>query len=123
MSLTVTVLRRGHLIGGIDCRLCDVLFDSSYNSGGEALGSEVGLNSILAAIDTGAGVAEGPYRFKYNLATSKMQAFRSGAGGVQVYAESDIKGSVSADVPIAGGTLPTNGQLWSTLAAANNTTA
>ena len=34
----------------------------------------------------------------------------------------DIKGSVTVDVAIAGGTLPTNGNLVSTLAAANNTT-
>jgi hypothetical protein len=124
MSLALTILRRGHLIGGMDCRLVDALFDSSYPTGGEPLsGAEIGLNSILAAIDTNAGVGDGSFRFNYNAVTGKLLAYRSGAGGVQTYAQGDIKGSVSADVGIASGALPTNGQLWSTLADAANTTA
>ncbi|MFN7930337.1 MAG: hypothetical protein U0Y68_20895 [Blastocatellia bacterium] len=44
-----------------------------------------------------------------------MQVYSPGGG--------DIKGSANTDVGIASGTLPTNGALLSTLAAANNTTA
>lgn len=124
MSLTLTILRRYHLIGGGDMKLVDVLFDSSYPTGGEPLsGAEVGLSQILAAMDTNSGSGDGSFRFKYNPATGKLLAYRSGAGGVQTYAQGDIKGSVSADVSIASGALPTNGQLWSTLADAANTTA
>lgn len=126
MSLTITVLKRGHLIGGMDCKLCDLLFDSSYPAGGEPLsGSEVGLSAILAAIDTGGGVADGGYRYKYNPATGKLQVFRGAGSPIQVYAESDIKGSANTDAVGAGAyiTIPTNGNLISSLAAADNTTA
>lgn len=124
MSLTPTILKRGHLIGGLSAMLVDFLFDSSYPTGGEPLsGDQVGLPTVLAAIDTSCGTGDGPFRFKYNPTTGKLLAYRSGAGGVQTYSQGDIKGSVSADVGIASGTLPTNGQLWSTLADAANTTA
>lgn len=124
MSLTVTILRKGHLIGGLYASLCDVLFDSSYLIGGESLvGNNCGLPQILAAIDTKSGVADGGYQFKYNTATSALQVFRGAGSAINIYAESDIKGSVSADVGIASGTLPTNGQLWSTLADAAVLTA
>lgn len=124
MALVYTLIKSGHLIGGLQANLMDILFDSSYPTGGELIdNSSVGLAAILAAIDTRSGVADGPYSFKYNRATGKMQAFRSGGSPIEVYAQGDIKGSVSADVGIASGTLPTNGQLWSTLADAANTTA
>lgn len=124
MSLTVTILRQGRLVGGMKQSLCDVLFDSSYPTGGETLGAnECGLSAILAAIDTKSGVADGGYSFKYNVATGKIQVFRGAGAPIFVYAQGDIKGSVSADVGIASGTLPTNGQLWSTLADAATLTA
>jgi hypothetical protein len=126
MALVYTLIKRGHLIGGLEAILMDILFDSSYPTGGELIdNSSVGLPAILAAIDTRSGVSDGPYNFKYNKATGKMQVFRSGSGPIEVYSPGggDIKGSVSADVGIASGALPTNGQLWSTLADAANTTA
>lgn len=126
MSVTLTILRRGHLIGGMDCRLVDCLFDNSYPTGGEPLsGAEVGLNTILAMIDVNAGSGNGSYRFNYNATTGKILAYRSGAGGIQTYAQGDIKGSANTDAVGAGNyiTIPTNGALISTLAAADNTTA
>lgn len=126
MSLVYTLIKSGHLIGGLQANLMDILFDSSYPTGGELIdNSSVGLAAILAALDTRSGVADGPYSFKYNRATGKMQVFRSGGSPIEVYSPGggDIKGSVSADVGIASGALPTNGQLWSTLATAANTTA
>lgn len=124
MSLTVTILRKGYLVGGMKRSLVDVLFDSSYPTGGEVLGAnECGLSQILAAIDTKSGIADGGYSFKYNVATGKIQVFRGAGAPIFVYVQGDIKGSVSADVGIASGTLPTNGQLWSTLADAAVLTA
>lgn len=124
MSLTVTILRQGRLVGGMKQSLVDALFDSSYPTGGEILGAnECGLSAILAAIDTKSGVADGGYSFKYNAATGKLQVFRGAGAPIFVYTQGDIKGSVSADVGIASGTLPTNGQLWSTLADAATLTA
>lgn len=124
MPLTITILRKGYLVGGMRQSLIDVLFDSSYATGGEVLGAnECGLTALLAAIDTKSGVADGGYSFKYNVVTGKLQVFRGAGAPIFVYSQGDIKGSVSADVPIASGVLPTNGQLWSTLADAANTTA
>lgn len=126
MSLGVTVLRRGHMIGGLACNLCDVLFDSSYPTGGEVLGgNECGVAALLAVIDTKSGVSDGGYAFKFNVATGKMQVFRGAGAPVDTYAQGDIKGSANTDAVGAGNyiTIPTNGNLISTLAAANNTTA
>lgn len=126
MGLTTTIVKRGHFIGGMVGNVCDIVFDSSYASGGEVLGgSETGVASILGAIDTGGGVGDGPFRFKFNGATGKLQVFRGGGPPIVVYAESDIKGSANTDAVGAGNyiTIPTNGNLISTLAAADNTTA
>lgn len=124
MSLTVTILAKGHLIGGLYASLCDVLFDSSYLTGGESfVANSCGLPRILAAIDTKSGVADGGYSFKYNSSSGTMQVFRGAGAPIFAYTQGDIKGSVSADVGIASGTLPTNGQLWSTLADAATLTA
>lgn len=124
MGLTVTTLKRGHLIGGMEARLCSVLFDSSYPTGGEYLsGDQIGLAAILAAINGNAGVGDGGMKFNYDTVNKKLLAYRSGPGGVQVYTQGDIKGSSTTDVGIAAGTLPTNGGLISNLADAANTTA
>lgn len=126
MSLTVTILRKGRLVGGMVQSLCDVLFDSSYATGGETLGAnECGLSAILAAIDTKSGVADGGYSFKYNAATGKLQVFRGAGSPIATYAQGDIKGSANTDAVGAGAyvTIPTNGNLIVTLAASNNTTA
>lgn len=78
MSVTITPLRRGHLIGGLDVRVADVLFDSSYPTGGEPISpSEVGLNSILGAIDLNGGTGDGGYRFKWDPVNNKLLAFRA----------------------------------------------
>jgi hypothetical protein len=112
------------MVGGLGINLVDIVLDSSYPTGGEVLGgNECGLSALYALLDTNSGVNDGGYRFKYNPATGKLQVFRGAGAPITTYAQGDIKGSVSADVGIASGTLPTNGQLWSTLAAADNTTA
>lgn len=124
MGLSVVIRQRYHTIGGGFQNLVDITFDSSYPTGGEILGgNECGVPNLLALIDTKSGVADGGYTFKLNRATGKLQAFRGAGAPVFVYTQGDIKGSVSADVAIASGALPTNGQLWSTLADAANTTA
>lgn len=125
MSLTVTILKKAHA-GPLVQTLCDVLFDSSYPTGGEVLGAnECGLSAILAAIDTKSGVADGGYSFKYNAATGKLQVFRGAGSPIQTYTQGDIKGSANTDAVGAGAyiTIPTNGALISSLAAADNTTA
>lgn len=123
MSLTVTIIKKSHS-GPMVQSLCDVLFDSSYPTGGEVLGAnECGLTQILAAIDTKSGVADGGYSFKYNIATGKIQVFRGAGAPIFVYSQADIKGSKTTDVGIASGALQTNGNLISTLADAANTTA
>lgn len=124
MSLVVSILGKGHLIGGLFASMVDVLFDSSYLTGGESfVANSCGLPRILAAIDTKSGVGDGGYSFKFNPATNALQVFRGAGSPIQTYAQGDIKGSVSADVGIASGALQTNGQLISTLADAANTTA
>lgn len=126
MSLTVTILGKGHLIGGLFASMVDVGFDSSYPTGGESfVANSCGLPRILAAIDTKSGVADGGYSFKYNAATGKLQVFRGAGAPISVYTQGDIKGSANTDAVGAGNyiTIPTNGNLISTLAAANNTTA
>lgn len=124
MPLTVTVLKRGHNSGGLFQNLCSVQFDSSYPTGGEVLGgNECGVPNLLAVLDLNSGVGDGGYKFKYNPATGKMQAFRGAGSTLGTFTQGDIKGSVSADVGIASGALPTNGQLWSTLADAATLTA
>jgi hypothetical protein len=114
------------MIGGLFANLVDILMDSSYATGGEVLGgNECGVPSLLAVIDTQSGVGDGGYKFKYNVATGKLQVFRGAGVPISVYAESDIKGSANTDAVGAGAyiTIPTNGALISSLAAADNTTA
>lgn len=81
----------------------------------------------------------GGYVYEYIPSTGKLKMYRSAgftpSGTIAVsmtdgsrvtsYAPGggDIKGSANTDVGIASGTLPTNGNLLSTLAASNNTTA
>jgi len=81
MSLTLTKLKIGHMIGGLEFRLFDVLFDNSYATGGKPIdGSEVGINIILGALDVNAGVGDGAFRFKYDLVNKKLLAFRAPSG-------------------------------------------
>ena len=126
MSLSVTVLRRYHVIGGGAQNLVDIVFDSSYAAGGEVLGgNECGITSLLGVLDVNSGVGDGGYKFKYNVATGKLQVFRGAGAPIFVYTQGDIKGSANTDAVGAGAyiTIPTNGNLISTLAAADNTTA
>lgn len=113
MSLTVTVLKRGHNGGGLAQNLVDILFDSSYAFGGEVLGgNECGVPSLLALMDTNSGVSDGGYKFKYNVATGKLQVFRGAGVPISVYAQADIKGSANTDSENAdAASLPTNGAL------------
>ncbi len=86
MPLAVTIVKKGHLIGGLAEAIVDVVFDSSYPTGGEVLGpNECGLTQILSCEDTNCGIGDGGYRFKYLRSTGKLQAF-IGAGSA-VFAE------------------------------------
>lgn len=98
---------------------------SSYAVGGDSVPlNGLGLSRVGGGIPCGlptTSTSDVVLRIINGL-TPKVLAFRGG-GGIQTYTQGDIKGSVTVDVAIASGSLPTNGQLLSTLAAANNTTA
>lgn len=117
-------LGEGALGNGLRFKILDITFDSSYATGGESMSgirAAMGLNSIIGMRDLGIG-GQGPYNFRYIPSTDKLQVLRGGVSEY-TYTQGDIKGSVTVDVPIASGALPTNGQLLSTLADAANTTA
>lgn len=98
-------------------------FSSNYAAGGDAL-SFAGvlpipnLSPVLVRIQ-----GLGACRYLYVKSTGKAKVITGEGGGLTAYAQSDIKGSAAANVPIAGGALPTNGGLISNLADAANTTA
>lgn len=98
---------------------------SSYVVGGVTLPA-VPNNRFLKGVDVIAtNTAGAPYTPRVNNQTNKLMYYGAGAAGspqLLVYAESDIKGSSATDVPIASGTLPTNGALVSSLANAAVTT-
>lgn len=100
--------------------------DSAYVSGGYTLnGSNFGFGSkplegvVLLGVRTALAANFTPV---YDLLNKKLVIIQ-GASSELTYAQGDIKGSVTTDVAIISGALQTNGQLISTLAAANNTTA
>jgi hypothetical protein len=103
-----------------------ITMSSSYATGGDSVPlALLGLTKVGFGFFVGypaAPTVDFILRFIQG-ATPKVMAFRTGGAGAVNYAQGDIKGSVTVDVPIASGSLPTNGQLLSTLAAANNTTA
>lgn len=104
----------------------DVRLSSSYATGGDSISpQQVGLSRIDLMLPCGvpAAVTELPVLALVPGSSPKIQALKARGNSIVNYAQGDIKGSVTVDMPIAGGTLPTNGQLLSTLAAANNTTA
>jgi hypothetical protein len=86
MSLSVTIVKKGRLVGGLNEAIVDVVFDASYPTGGEPLGpNECGVPQILACEDTNCGIGDGGYRFKYNRPTNKLQAFVG--NGVAIFTE------------------------------------
>lgn len=100
--------------------------DSSYPTGGYALnGSNFGFGTkpLEGVLVLGGNAASAAYRPVWDYINKKLIIGSSLGAEIETYQQGDFKGSVSADVPIASGTLPTNGQLWSTLADAANTTA
>ncbi len=102
--------------------------DSSYPTGGYALtGSNFGFGQKpLEGVQVlGGNAAAAAYRFFWDYVNKKLVIGTSLGAENYVYAESDIKGSANTDFVNAAGytTLPTNGALLSSLAAADNTTA
>lgn len=124
MALTYSLLGQGSW-GQDRYRIVQITFDSSYPTGGEAMSgvrAGIGLTNIKMMLDGNVG-SQGPYKFRYTgTSDDKLQVLRGGPSEY-TYTQGDIKGAVSTDVGIAAGTLQTNGQLLSTLAAADNTTA
>lgn len=81
---------------GARTRLADVVktvtFDSSYPTGGEPLApASLGLASVLFAVCNPAG----GYIFEYDIANSKLKAYRGGAANV-VLAEETAATDLSA---------------------------
>lgn len=128
MSLTST-----RVLDGIDTwglhGVCIRKFtgDSAYPAGGYTLnGSNFGFGNkplegvfVLGVLTTLAA----NYAPVYDALNKKLIVNAGGGGGSLTYAPTNVKGSDITDVPIAAGTLPTNGGLYSNLAAADNTTA
>ena len=124
MTLAVSNLERSTGAFYREARF-NLAFDSSYPSGGEALTpAMVGLSQIHSFQVIG---NDGGYLFSFDNDNSKLQVLDPGpAGGSLEVTEggSDIKGSVTTNQVVASSTtIPTNANLISTVAAANNTTA
>jgi hypothetical protein len=128
MSLTSARIRDGIDVWGmhqIDMR--DFTGDASYPAGGYPIaGSNFGFGNkpLDGIVPIGGNAAAQSYRVFFDNVNKKL-IVSAGGPFVYVYAESDIKGSANTDFVGAGGytTLPTNGALLSTLAAADNLTA
>lgn len=121
-----------HVGDGFRKRIVTYVGPVSYAAGGELFSGIKGIGVIEGVIPMGRGVSStASVGYHYNKATGKMMAFAgasSGAGAgtrVNSYVPGggDIKGSANTDLTGVGGALPTNGNLISTSAAANNTTA
>lgn len=130
MGITITRLKRpaARALGGLQANLCSIDFDNSYDAGGETVAStlaNIRAGDVVGVAEIGGDAEAVPYLYKYQTATNKLRVYSAAAGGIVPYAPGggDFKGSANTNVGIAGGTLPTNGALWSTLAAANNTNA
>lgn len=99
---------------------------SSYTAGG-VTPPKVPNCRFLSGLDVIASNTAGAgYIPRLDYQANKLLYYALGGAAAArpfVYAESDIKGSATADVGIASGALQTNGQLISTLADAANTTA
>src|SRR5688572_31020818 len=101
--------------------------DDAYPAGGYSLrGSNFGFGNkplegvVLLGVATPAAANYNPV---YDALNQKLIiGAGSGGGGQLIYAPVDVKGAENADVPIAGGALPTNGGYISNLEAADNTT-
>lgn len=123
-TMTPSEVRNGSgSIGTLLARFVDFAI-GVYATGGLAVDPRAfGFRTLFGAQAWGGNAASAAYRFQYDTVNAKLLVQTGLGAGETVYAQSDIKGSVSADVGIASGALPTNGQLWSTLADAANTTA
>lgn len=77
----------------------DIVFDSSYASGGEVLGD--GTSGVPSALvvgfqDWGIGTAAAAgYNIRFNTATGKLVAYKSGTGAAQVHSGADLKGATN----------------------------
>ena len=102
--------------------------DSAYAANGESVRvSDSPIDAretIMGLVFWGGNAAAAGYKVAFDVANEKILILSTLAGELQNYAPGggDIKGSANTDIGIASGTLPTNGALISTLAAANNTT-
>lgn len=133
MSITNQDPFRGlHVGDGFRKRIVTYAGPASYATGGELFNGVKGIGVIEGVIPMGPAVSgTSMVTFGYNKTTGKMMAFSGGSGGAAsgtrvnsyVPGGGDIKGSANTDLDGVGGALPTNGNLISTAAAANNTTA
>jgi len=101
--------------------------DTSYPSGGYSLaGTNFGFGNkpLEGVVVLGALTALGATLFPMYDALNKKLVINAGGSSEYNYVPGggDIKGSANTDVPIASGSLPTNGDLISNLANAANTT-
>lgn len=83
MAITATPVRRNDVTGNFRVTVTDVLLDSSYATGGEALlPSDLGLQRVYHAIcEVKARGANGPISARYDIANQKILAL-SGTGEV-----------------------------------------
>lgn len=121
-----------HVGDGFRKRIVTYAGAASYAAGGETFSGVKGIGVIEGVIPMGLGVSgTSAVQYSYNKATGKMMAFSSGTGGAgggtslytYVPGGGDIKGSANTDIAGVGSTIPTNGGLISSAAAADNTTA
>ncbi len=79
MALTVTPVGKRNMVGNRVERLFDIMFDSSYAIGGEALtAGQLKMRKVLWACPDGpiSGAAAGVYWAEYDYANSKLKAYR-----------------------------------------------
>lgn len=132
MPITTQDPFRGtHIFGQVRVRIATYTGVASYVAGGESLnnasgGSKVAtLGKIEKVLDGFIKGASGLISVVWNPTTGKLMCFNPGPpSGIVAYVPggADIKGSANTDILGAGGAVPTNGNLISTSAAANNTT-
>jgi hypothetical protein len=128
MSLDQNIARGLAMLGNFRARIVKWTGPASYATGGETMVG-AGIATLEGVIPCGPALAgSSALQLGYDPSTGKLLAFEVGpAGGtphVNAYVPggADIKGSANTDTLGVGGAVPTNGNLVSTVAAANNTT-
>lgn len=127
MSLDQHVARGLTRFGNFDGRIVKWTGPASYSTGGETFTAN-GIGTIEAVLGGQAISGTTILQLFWNPSTGKLMAFEVGPAGGTARATSyvpgggDIKGSANTDITGVGGAVPTNGNLVSTSAAADNTT-